>query len=193
MQRLQTEVSILAPLRFLSFLLAVIVETALGQQTEAGFLSQDCHVAFSYPPEWEVVRDTLDPGDACRFSVRPLDWQQRLAAHDSVDLYTIWLQIAPRGVWHQVAQSPFQRSDSGWVVLGRHDIEQPAETVSGVGWTGLRGTAIQGCYRVEGEYVGICDQLTALVGTGDQSALIIGGPESEDIFNRILATIRFRS
>jgi hypothetical protein len=184
-------VTILAPLRLLGFLLAGVVETAFSQQTEAGFVSPDCHVAFSHPADWEVVRDTLDPGDACRFTLRPLDWPQRLAAQDSIDVDTIWLHIAPRGVWHYGPESPFERTDSGWVVLGRHGIEQPADTVSGPGWTGLRGTAVQGCYRLEGGYAGICGQFTALVGTGGQSVLLIGGPRTEDTFNHILATLRF--
>jgi len=186
------EVPVLTPLRLLGLLVPVLVTTALGQQPEAQFVSQGCHVAFGYPANWEVVPDTIDPQDPCRFSVRPHDWRQRLAADDSVDLYTISVQIVAQGIWNQVEESSFQRRGTGWVVLGRQDIEQPADTISGVGWTGLRGTATQGCYREEGDYAGLCDQPTALVGTSGRSIMIIGGPQSEEIFHRILATLRFQ-
>lgn len=181
-----------ATLRFLSLLFLGVVDTALAQRPEAQFASQGCHVAFAYPADWEVVPDTLDPQDRCSFSVRPHDWQQRLAANDSVDLYTISVQIRPQGVWTQVSESSFQRRGAGWVVLGRQDLEEAADTISGAGWSGLRGTATQGCYRLEGGYAGLCDQPTALVGTTSQSVLLFGGPQSEDIFNRILTSLRFQ-
>src|SRR5512143_2606663 len=98
------EVPVLTQLRLLSFLVPVLVGPALGQQPEAQFVSQGCHVAFSYPANWEVVPDTIDPQDLCRFSVRPHDWRQRLAADDSVDLYTISVQIVVLGIWNQVKE-----------------------------------------------------------------------------------------
>jgi hypothetical protein len=185
-------VPVLTRLRLLSLVLLVLADTALAQQPEAQFVSQGCHVAFAYPADWEVVPVTIDPQAPCRFSVRPLNWQQRLAANDSVDLYTISVQIYPQGVWTQASERNFQRRGGGWVVLGRQDHEEPADSISGSGWSGLRGTATQGCYRVEGEYVGLCDQPTALVGTPSRSLMLLGGPQSEDTFNRILATVRFQ-
>jgi hypothetical protein len=176
----------------MSLLVLVLVDTARAQQPEVRFTSQDCHVAFGHPADWEVVPDTTDPPTACRFSVRPHDWQHRLAANDSIDLFTISIQIQPQGVWTQVSESNFQRRGVGWVVLGRHDLEEPADSISGSGWSGLRGTATQGCYRVEGEYAGLCDEPTALVGTPSRSLMLIGGPQSEDVFNRILASLRFQ-
>lgn len=170
----------------------LLVQTGPAQQSERKFVSRSCHVAFRYPADWEVVPDTSDSRSACAFSARPLDWPRRLVASDSVDLSSISLDIAAQGVWNRVSESAFQRRGAGWVVLGRMgDLEQKADTISGPGWKGLRGTATQGCYRVEGGYVGLCDQPTALAGTRSRSIMIIGGPQSGDTFNRILATLRF--
>jgi hypothetical protein len=187
-----SEVPVLIRLRLLSLVLSVLVDTAPAQQPEAQFVSPGCHVAFAHPADWEVVPDSLDPQTPCRFSVRPHNWQQRLAANDSVDFYTILVQFHPHGVWTQVSESNFQRRDARWVVLGRQDLEAPADSITGAGWTGLRGTATQGCYRLEGAYAGLCDQPTALVGTPGWSVMLLGGPQSEDIFNGILATLRFQ-
>ncbi len=183
---------VLSPLRRLSLLLLGFADVALAQQPEARFVSQGCRVAFAYPADWEVVPGTTDPAAACRFSVRPRNWQQRLAANDSVDLFTIAVEIQPLGVWTQVSESSFRRRGARWVVLGRQDLEAPADSLSGSGWSGLRGTATQGCYRVDGPYVGLCDQPTALVGTATRSLTLVGGPQSEDVFNRILTTLRFQ-
>ncbi len=179
--------------RSLGILLLVLAGAARAQQPQAQFTSPACHIGFAYPADWEVVPDTVTgPGDRCVFGVRPRDWQQRAAANDSVDLYTISVQMVPRGIWSQVAESGFRKRGAEWVVLGREDLEDPADTVSGPGWRGVRGTATQGCYRMEGTYAGLCDQPNALVGTSDRSVVLTGGPQSEDAFNRILASLRFR-
>jgi hypothetical protein len=171
----------------------VLVGGARAQQPEAQFTSPGCHVGFAYPKAWEVVSDTtLDPDNPCVFSVQPRNWQQLAAAHDSVDLYSISVQIVPQGVWAQVAEGPFRRRGTRWVVLGRQDLEDPADTISGPGWSGVRGMATEGCYRMEGSYAGLCSQPTAVVGTSTRSIMLSGGPQSEDTFNRILASLRFR-
>jgi len=181
------------PPRALGLLVLVLVNTAQAQQPEARFASPGCHVSFAYPTNWEVVPDTTtDPRDPCSFSLRPHDWQQRAAADDSVDLYTISVQIMPHGIWAQVSESSFRRRGAGWVVLGREDQEDPADTISGPGWSGVRGTATQGCYRLEGDYAGLCDQPIALVGTSRRSMSLSGGPQSEAAFNRILGSLRFQ-
>lgn len=184
--------SIRLPLCILCLLLLAGSDAALAQQTGVPFASSRCQIAFAYAADWEVVPDATDPLDPCRFLVRPRDWQQRLAAHDSVDLYTILVQIIPQGVWDHAPMSGFQRRGPAWVVLGRHDLEQSADSISGPGWNGLRGIAPQACYRVEGDYAGLCDQPTALVGTPRRSVMLIGGPRSEDEFDRILASLRFQ-
>jgi hypothetical protein len=185
--------SLSSPARSFGFLLLVLVSAARAQQPESQFTSPGCHVGFAYPKGWEVVPDTtLDPDDPCAFAVRPRDWQQRAAAQDSVDLYGISVQIVPRGVWSEVSESAFRKRGTGWVVLGRQDLEDRADTISGPGWSGVRGLATEGCDRMDGSYAGLCSQPTAVVGTSTRSIMLSGGPQSEDTFNRILASLRFR-
>ena len=103
-----------------------------------GFRSAECRASFSYPGDWEVVRDTTERHDPCRISLRPRDWQRRLVASDGIDLHTIEIQIVARGVQSQITESAFRRRGRGWVVLGRQTLEDSAETVHGPGWTGVR-------------------------------------------------------
>lgn len=182
----------ISPSRWLCLLLLVPVHAALGQQPEVPFASRTCHVTFSHPAGWEVVPDTLEPDNPCRFLVRPRDWQRRLASHDSVDVYTILVSIAAHDVWREVPETAFRRRGAGWVVLGREDLVGPADTVSGQGWHGLKGMATIGCYKEEGDYAGLCDAPSAVVGTSTRSLVLIAGPQSEDVFERILATLRFQ-
>ena len=179
-------------LSLLAFALVACGNAAQSQTDETTFQSPECKVAFAHPAGWEVIRDATEGMDPCRLTVRPLDWQQRLVASDSVDLHSIVVQMVERGVWAQLTESGFRRHDQGWVVLGRQDLEEPADSIGGQGWTGLRGTATQGCYREEGGFAGLCAQPTALVGTADRSLMMFGGPQTEEVFDRILATIQFR-
>lgn len=181
----------MARLLLVAFVLAACGNTARSQRAETTFHSPACKVTFAHPGDWEVVRDTSEGADSCRFTVRSRDWQQLLVANDSVDVHSIFVQIFARGVWAQVEESPFRRRDDGWVVLGRQDLDAPADSIGRDGWTGVRGTAPQGCYRLEGGYAGLCEQPTALVGTSDRSVLIIAGPQANDTFDRMLATLQF--
>ena len=173
-------------------MLLLAVRAAPAHQPEARFSSPGCHVTFAYPGDWEVVADSTDPQATCSFAVRPRDWLRRAVANDSVDLYTISLQVVPQGVWSQVSESAFRRRGTRWVLLGRQDLQSPADAISGPGWTGLRGMATQGCDRLSGEYFGLCDEPTALVGTSSRSVMLGGSPRSEDVFGRILASLRFQ-
>ncbi len=184
-------VVMLPTIRTLS-LLVVIVHSARAQQVEARFTSRRCLVTFSHPADWEVVADTTDVGNACSFFLRPRDWQQRRTANDGVDVYTILARIVAQDVWSAVPKYGFERRSAGWVVLGRQGIEQPADTVSGTDWRGVRGAATVGCFREDGTYAGLCDAPTAVVGTASRSLVLVAGPRSEDILDRILATLRFQ-
>jgi hypothetical protein len=178
----------------LVLVLAIFATAAPAQQPSLAFRSADCAVAFDHPSDWDVVRDTSDHHDRSRFSVRPRDWRQRLLANDSIDVYTIAVEIVTRGFESELSESAFRRRGRGWVVQGRlasPELDRPAIRVTGPGWTGLRGTATQGCYREGGSYAGLCDQPTALVGTSNRSVSIIGGAQSDSAFNRLLTTLRF--
>ncbi len=183
----------LAVLASAALLPAALAGPARAQQPDTAFASADCRIAFVHPVDWEVVRDTVtDPPDPCSFAVRPRDWLRRAVANDSVDLFTISVQVVPRGVWSQVSETGFRRRGARWIVLGRQDLEAPADTIRGPGWRGVRGTATQGCDRLDGVYEGLCDAPTALVGTDSRSVMLFGGPRSEEVFGRILASLRFR-
>lgn len=178
--------------RALSVTALLVAGTALRQHPETRFASQRCHIAFRHPTTWEVVRDTMVPDDPCAFRLRPRDWERRLVDHDSIDVFTVGLRANPVGIRTALENGPFRRQGSRWVVLGRQDLESPAASVTGPGWHGVRGTAIVGCYREggDGAYVGLCDTPTAIVGTPRRSLELEAGPKAEDVFNRILATLR---
>lgn len=173
---------------------------ARAQSAEAQFVSSDCDVAFAHPAEWEVVADTTrgepiadaeEAQDLCRLLVRPRDWRERLDKGVELELYTILVRVIPKSVLEQAPSSGFRRGDSGWVVLGRHDLENPADTVSGPGWSGVRGVATLGCYGEDGQYDGLCSSPMALVGARERCIFLAGGPQSEDVLDRILATLQF--
>jgi hypothetical protein len=169
-------------------LLLVPMRAALAQLAETNFASVPCHVAFAYPSTWEVVRDTVDPQNDCNFLIRPKDWQQRLVAHDSVDLYTISLRSVTGDPATAAPENGFERRGSRWVLLG--ETNQPTDTVSGPGWRGWHGLASARCYHVDGPYAGQCDMPTAIVGNTNRSAVLVAGTRAEDVFDRLLQTLR---
>ena len=129
--------------------------------------------------------------DLCRLTVLPRERHEQLARSGDLDLYTISVRVIPKGVWDHVPSTGFRKQDSGWVILGRHDLESPADTLSGPGWSGVRGVANLGCYGEDGQYEGLCSYPMALAGTRDRCVLFAGGPQSEDVLDRILASLRF--
>lgn len=175
-------------------ILGLMYAPVLSAQQPASppFAAPDCKLTFAVVSGWEVVRDSLGGRESCRFLVRPRDWKQRLIASDSVDVHTITLQVFTRGFQALLRETPFQRSGRRWLVLGRQNEEAPADTIRGYGWTGLKGIASVGCFKIKGTYSGLCDQPTAFIGTTARSALLIGGPKTEEAFARILATLRFQ-
>lgn len=177
-----------------AIVLAMLLTSAASAQDAAPdrhFASRACHITFVYPTAWEVVDDTIDRARPCGFALRPADWRKRLVASDSVDVFTIWIRAFPHGVWKQASESGFERRRDGWVVLGRMGATAPAESIATAALRGVRGTAQAGCYREGGAYFGVCDNPTALLGTNSRSVLVIAGPQSEFIFNRVVTTLRF--
>lgn len=168
----------------------VAASAAFAQPSERQFANRSCHLAFAYPATWEVVSDTTDGTATCSFALRPRDWQPRLLANDSVDFFTIQVRVFPRGVWRQAPESGFERRAHGWVVLGRMGESSPADSIAGSRWSGLRGIAAAGCYREGGGYVGLCDTPVAVLGTQTRSVVLVAGPRSENVFGRVIATLR---
>jgi len=169
-------------------LLVAPLHAALDQQGDVTFSNVPCHLAFAYPSTWEVVRDTVDPQSDCNFLIRPKDREQRLVAHDSVDFFTISLRGLTGNPATVAPENGFERRGSRWVLLG--ETNQPADTISGPGWSGWHGLTASRCYKVDGPYAGQCAMPTALVGTTNRSVLLVAGPQSQDVFDGILRTLR---
>jgi hypothetical protein len=178
--------------RLLTTALVGLVSGESPQQPELTFASAPCHVAFRHPADWVVRPDTNQAADPCAFLIRPLAWDSLLVDADSVDLYTLGLRVVAQDFEAAVAESPFERRNGTWVILGRQGLENAATPIADRGWQGVWGTATIGCYRIEGGYAGLCDAPTALVGTATRSAMLEGGPQSENVFDRILATLELR-
>jgi hypothetical protein len=178
--------------RLITIALVGLAAGTSPQQPERTFTSATCQVAFRHRADWVVGPDTSQAAGPCAFLIRPLAWDSLLLAADSVDLYTLGLRLVAEGFDAALAESPFERRNGAWVVLGRQGLESSATAIAGQNWQGVWGTATIGCYRLEGGYAGLCDAPTALVGTGTRSVMLEGGPQSEDVFARILATLELR-
>ncbi|MEJ2215602.1 MAG: hypothetical protein P8099_03190 [Gemmatimonadota bacterium] len=163
------------------------------QKGERTFSDPSCHVTFRYPADWVVRPASMDSGSVCGFRIRPLAWDSLIVEADSVEgAWTILLKVRSKGFDEAIGSSPFERRDSGWVVLGRLGLENVAVPVARNGWRGLRGDAPFGCYRMGGGYMGACEFPVALVGTDDYSATLeSGGGGAPEVFERILETLRF--
>ena len=172
-------------------LFAVLAVTVIAQSAERQFVNHPCRFSFRHPAAWEVVVDTTERDTSCSFIVRPRDLRQRLKASGGVDLFSVQIRAFPQGVWRQVTESGFERRARGWVIVGRMGAWASADSINGAGWSGLRGIAPAGCYRAGGGYVGTCDNPAAVLGTATRSISLTGGPQSEAVVDRIVATLRF--
>lgn len=162
-------------------------------QQDTVFRSEPVTSASGLPTTWRVSQDTTYVNGGCVFLVRPLAWDSLQVEADSMSgAYTIWLESLPGSVESHLATRAFEQRDSGWVVLGRHGIESPARRTVGPGWRGVRGTAVVGCHRIEGGYVGICDLEVALIGTDRHTVELQSHPSTLDVFEAILATLELR-
>jgi hypothetical protein len=180
-----------SPVRFAVLTTVVVASSAFAQAADRQFAIQSCHFSFRHPADWDVMSDTTDSAAPCRFVVRPRNWRQRVASNDSIDLFSVHMQVLPRGVWQEATANAFERRTSGWVILGRMGAAASADSITGTGWTGLRGIAPAGCYREGGGYAGTCDNPTAILGTSTRTVSLVGGPQSDLVVDRIVATLRF--
>lgn len=179
-----------SPMRRLLLSLPLTLVATLGAQ-DAGVAASVCRVFFRHPPTWELVLDSAAaaPG-GCRAQLRPKDWAARLAQDDSVDLYTITVDLAEVGFDAAVGESSFEQRGGQWFVMGASGVADSAWTVTGPGWRGIYAVVSSRCYGPQG-YAGLCDQPTAIVGTPRRSASIAGGPQAEEAVELLLSTLRF--
>ncbi len=179
------------PVRFVVLGLLACPHLAFAQDDVRTFVDDRCGVSFQYPSNWTVQADSTEPS-RCLFSIRPSAWDSLLIAADSVDVYTLTVEVVPEPFESVAAGRGFERRDGEWVVLGRQAMEAPAQLIEGPRWQhGVRGARVGGCYRLAGAYGGICELPAAVIGGDDTSASLDAGPQSGDVLDLILATFEF--
>jgi hypothetical protein len=152
--------------------------------------SRGCLFEFDYPSSWMIVQGT-DP-EACRVTLRPVDFAARMKELDS-DVYTLDIDAGSGPFLSVAADAGFDFVKGEWVLVGRHHMKADAELVSIGPWNGLRGFAVAGCNDHEGKYVGICEQPVIVLRDDDERVWSMrGGPQSEEAFDQIVASFRFR-
>jgi hypothetical protein len=169
-----------------------LVPAAVSRQTDVRFADPACHVAFRHPMDWAVHADTTGGfGGPCAFVVRATRWDSLVVAADSVSgVHTIWVRVETGPLEAVIeANGDFERRGAGWIVFGRHGLENPASPVTGGTWRGVQGSATVGCHRIEGGYVGLCEIPKAAVSDGARTVMVEGGPGTHDVFDRLLAAL----
>jgi hypothetical protein len=176
---------------FLAIVTALLHLAGRSQSLEV-FRDGECHLAFQYPSDWAVRPDTAEYSQPCVYFIEPLALDSLLIEADSVDVYTIWLEVVDGPPDVAGGYAGFERRDDGWVILGRQGAETPGTPYTRNELSGVMGIASIGCYRINGGYLGVCDAPSALVGTVARSVAIRGGPWSEDVVDLIVNTIDLR-
>jgi len=185
--------------------LLVAGDFARPAQSDQGFASAVCHVAFRFPASWTVEPDTTYPtldadlsdtataSRSCTFRIRAAAWDSLFVEADSLEgVHTIWVQVTAQAFDGVLPMTAFERRDDGWIVGGRLGLENPATSIAGRGWRGIQGYAPVGCYRLGGGYAGACETPMALVAGGSHTVAVTGGPGTDDVFDRVLATLEVR-
>ena len=111
----------------------------------------------------------------------------------NVDVYTLELGLETGDFLAVAANNAFDFVRGKWVTLGRQGMHTDAEVVLTERWHGLRGASTAGCYHESGGYAGLCEQvLVVLRDENDNIWSMTGGPQSDSVFEAILASFRFR-
>lgn len=179
----------------LTFVAAVllIASIAQGQLKTKVYTNAECGLRFEVPAGWVIKPSTTPnfPSATCSLDVQPVAIAKRKKNDDDITANWLTVAIMNAGLEDAADQAGFEKSGQKWVAMGRQGIEDPTNRVSGEGWTGITGTATVGCFGSEG-YAGLCDNPRAvLTDRGHRSAIIDGGPQDEEAFNRVLKTFRF--
>ncbi len=159
-------------------------------QSVATFEDTACHVAFQRPADWVVHPDPEALAEPCSYVVRPAAYDSLLIESDSVDVYSVYIEVIEGSPDVAAEYAGFEHREDGWVIRGRGGAETPGSTYSRADLTGVTGVAAAGCYRIHGSYAGACDSPAALVGRADRSVAIRGGPRSEDAVAFVVSTLR---
>jgi hypothetical protein len=169
-------------------LVSTVLSTAalLPTGRDPTFKSERCHIAFTYPARWMVVRDS-----SCVIELAPRDWKRREARDRLVGLHTIYITVYPQRFGVALRHTGFRRVNGKWIVGGRHDAISPARTFEHRGWRGVRGSPMVGCEDRAGHYAGLCDFERAFVGNDSRSALLDGGPQTGQALEQIIRSFTF--
>ena len=146
---------------------------------------KECGFEFDYPSDWVVTPSR------CYVQLRPRDFAERMKKRD-VDLYTLDVTLESGSFAAAADKNGFDFVRGKWVVLGRHGIPSDAEVFVTKQWYGLRADATVGCMSESQGYAGLCNQPVVLLrDDNDNMWSMRGGPQSQDAFDAILATLRF--
>jgi hypothetical protein len=153
--------------------------------------SKDCGFEFDYPTDWMLVPS--DNPATCAVRLRPVDFATKMKGSDA-DVYTLDINVQSGTFLEMAADIGFDFVKGQWALFGRHHMQSDAEVISTGPWHGLRGYAAAGCYDLDGKYIGLCEQPTIVLRDDDEQIWSMrGGPQSEDVFDQILASFHFRT
>jgi hypothetical protein len=171
----------------------------IAAETGVKYTSGTCGIEFQLPANWSVTpshqwANPLEGTPRCSLKLQPNNLKKLIADGNGMDLYTTWISVFDEDFSVQLLRGGyFERKDGKWFVLGRMEMEGPADDVKGNGGWGVQGTAAVGCYAEHGGYEGICESPRAFIGNHMRhSAYIEGGSQSEAVLGMILKTFRFR-
>jgi hypothetical protein len=165
----------------------VALQETPSEAQAAHLAGQRCGFEFGYPRGWRV-RDVGASGDeSCAFTVG-------LPTSDSLGDRGTFTVSRHREPLDALARAfGFRRRQSGWVVLGRHDFDSRADTVSGAGWRGVYGIAGIGCRAGADSTYALCEVPRAVLDAGASRLVILGGVQSDEAVELFLKTLNVRS
>ncbi len=181
--------------RVVSILLVAIFISAyvFAQDASRHFKSTaECGYEFDYPAGWSAEALPADKYTRCAAQVRPLDFKKRMAEND-VDIYTLTVSVPGGGTFLDAAnRSGFDFYGGKWVTRGRLGHRGSASIFVTTQWSGVRGKADVGCHHEHGGYAGLCEFERVVVQNLDEDMWVMeGGPQTGQVFERVLATFRF--
>jgi hypothetical protein len=178
----------------LLLLLSAVASQVSANPASRVYQHSQCSYSFEYPKNWQVVQSPEDVTGKCAVTLRPIDYDKRMAEFD-VDVYTLTIDIAETTFLRAAAENGFENSAGGWRVLGRLGSSHEAEVLNQNGWSVLRGIASIGCFAVRGGYSGLCDEFRAIARRQDDDRIVVmrGGTQTEEAFELILKSLKLRS
>jgi hypothetical protein len=171
--------------------LLLVIGCATSRQDGEADLARyrHCGLEYALPAALRLSVDSTSPesGAWCTITADP----ETRSPDDLSDLSALTINVYRRGFEEVAADAGFEHREEGWVVLGRHAISTPADTVSGEGWHGLEGAPMIGRFSEEG-YAGLDEVYRAVLTDGRTAAVLDATFEASDAITAFLASLRFR-